>query len=104
MDPDEHIIINIDEIKCKYCFDTQDENTALFILPCKCTNPICTTCFKKHIQLNNKSACELCLTPYDEHYLTTYKQHQKCDCHFGMMLSVVIFLIVFFIYVFTINK
>lgn len=107
MDPDDHIIINTDnEITCKYCFDFEYENKALFILPCKCKNPICVACFSKHIELNDRVTCELCLAPYEISYINKYKKERKtkCDYHWGMLISFVSCLIIFFIYIFVYNK
>lgn len=70
---DKYEIININETtplveekleQCRYCWESPKENSFVFLKPCKCTNPICSRCLKKRIELNKVIVCEICLQKF----------------------------------------
>jgi E3 ubiquitin-protein ligase DOA10 len=53
-----------DAIVCRYCFGEQKDLDSNLIYPCNCKTPICSICLEHHIDVNNKTKCEICTVKY----------------------------------------
>lgn len=49
---------------CKYCLQNCIESKEKFVTPCSCTNPVCISCLRRHIELKNITICEICRSKY----------------------------------------
>jgi len=60
-------------IICRYCLGSQIELASELIFPCNCKTPVCAECLLKHIEINNKTTCEICQIKFDKE---TYKSYE----------------------------
>ena|SRR5271154_2293499 len=99
---------------CKYCQRSITElGDVKLIRPCKCTNPVCESCFQKY------AICEICkescilpqtdiMNPKDIHvYLPSYDQNfrtTQCElagklCIMSAVIVIMIIMIIRFLYI-----